>query len=561
MKTATIAAAATTALLAFTPTLSWATDTTSNQYPGGITQRIAGKNRIATNYQLIKQKYGNQPVGHAYIARADLGADALSAAPLATKDPILLVDPNQAPIDTINQQIKPLGVTEVTVIGGNQAMPQRYVDTLGVKTRERLAGKDRYETNLTVIKKAYPTPQTIFVVNGDGMVDTIAATATAMTQYGSLMLASGKGYTANQEAYIESNKNCTVTSIGNAPTYPTRNHRISQIGYSQTPEQVSALVAKQTYPSGNNKFYLANSTVLADAISAGIIKDGPVLLVNPAKHPTEALLAAKDLKATHITALGGETAIPQKLLDLFGIKTIAREKPQTQGEKQKQPIQKTNETRKQNHNTPTSDSTPKYDTKNPATTGIFSNEEYTSDKIDNWQDPDAWVDFLKARINGDWAHYGKYDNTTQNAIHYDPALNQAAKTGEGTAGMIMMCSKRPGIPANVFSVNHRNIEVCKGNPDSFFLQEGDKVETATGIYIIDRVSFGVTQTEKPKNNVSGWKPNQILLSPTFLFKYEGHPQGGGDTAMLDESGFIKAYHFVPKSIINHEHWETIDIDK
>ncbi|EFM46196.1 hypothetical protein HMPREF0580_1126 [Mobiluncus mulieris ATCC 35239] len=526
MKTATIAAAATTALLAFTPALSWATDTTSNQYPGGITQRIAGKNRIATNYQLIKQKYGNQPVGHAYIARADLGADALSAAPLATKDPILLVDPNQAPIDTINQQIKPLGVTEVTVIGGNQAMPQQYVDTLGVKTRERLAGKDRYETNLTVIKKAYPTPQTIFVVNGDGMVDTIAATATAMTQYGPLMLASGKGYTANQEAYIESNKNCTVTSIGNAPTYPTRNHRISQIGYSQTPEQVSALVAKQTYPSGNNKFYLANSTVLADAISAGIIKDGPVLLVNPAKHPTEALLAAKDLKATHITALGGETAIPQKLLDLFSAM-----KPKQPGKTQ--PGKQTNtfapwQQRQMNGEPNPLEEIRKYQAKSPQ----------AADNPD-WETTDTHQKIFDLSIQDKWGMGAGYGGPYIDTPIHDPALDTAAKTGTGTSGMSIVTWDR----AEAYLPLHFNCDATAHGtaepPIAASISPGHLAITAKGIYKVTKVTYG-RHIEPYTDMSTGTHPTRnVYLRATLVVKIEGQPVDGGPEQQIDASGITE----------------------
>lgn len=563
MKTTTIATAVSiTALLALTPTLSWAADATSNQYAGGITHRINGQDRIATNYRLIKQKYGDTPVGHAYLARADLGADALSAAPLATKDPILLVNPRQAAIDSKMNQITPLGITEVTVIGGNQAIPQQYVDALGVKTRERLAGKDRYETNLAVIRRAFPTPQTVFTVNGDGMVDTVAATAVSLTQYGPLMLVNSKGYTASQEDYIESNKNSTVTSIGNAPTYPTRQHRISQIGYAQTPQQISALVAKQTYPSGNDKIYLANSTQLADAISAGFIKDGPVLLVDPTQYPTEALLAAKDLNATHITALGGEQAIPQRVLDLFGINTTPK-KQQPQDNKKQPSLQKTkphvnpkNDNPKQSEEE--RDKAFREKSKNPTNPlGDYHDFDLNPSTVENWENPDTWTDLLIKRMKASWASFGK--ETYDTAIYHDENLDQALKTGEGISGTLGLCTVEPGTPAATLDVAlNGHIYPCWGSEKSFGLQKGDKVETATGIYIIDRVSFGVRLKHKPVAAKRYKDGNPILLlRPQYIIRYEGHPQTGGDTQPLDESGFIKAYHQNPKT----GDWETRQIAK
>lgn len=318
-----VAAASCVAALVFSGAPAWAggQDSSSNQFAGAVTERIAGKDRVDTNMKVLEEKFpGLSKPYHAFLARADLGFDALSASPLTFKGPVILVDTNANPSTVTAEQLDPLGVKEVTIVGGPGAVPDRFVDGLGVKVRERIWGKDRYGTNLAVAKQAFPDPETIFMIRGNGAGDGEAAMAASLTKYGPVLFVGPRGCNAEQKAWIESNPNATVSIIGNAPDYPApaRQRRISRVGFAQTAEQVSALVAKQTFPSGNPKMYIARSDTLADAIAAAnIIYDGPVVLVNPAGFPSDALLVAKDLGVRTVVALGGEAAIPESVLAVF----------------------------------------------------------------------------------------------------------------------------------------------------------------------------------------------------------------------------------------------------
>lgn len=225
-----VAAAGCVAALVFSGVPAWAgQNSSSNQFAGAVTERIAGKDRVDTNMKVLKAKYGDTKLSHVFLARADLGFDALSAKPLASKDPVMLVDTHADPKTVAAKQLVPFGVREVTIVGGPGSVPDRFVNGLGVKVRERIWGKDRYATNLAVARKAFPVPQTVFVTNGNGLGDGVAATAASLCQYGPVLFTDPRGYTAEQRDYIESNPHATVSTIGNAPDYPVGQHRVSRV--------------------------------------------------------------------------------------------------------------------------------------------------------------------------------------------------------------------------------------------------------------------------------------------------------------------------------------------
>ncbi|MBW3576320.1 MAG: cell wall-binding repeat-containing protein [Actinobacteria bacterium] len=91
------------------------------------TLRIAGASRIDTAVAISRHAFptGAQQV---FLARADTAADAIAAAPLAQRGPILLVWPDQPLPPVVRDEIRRLAPQLVVALGGPGAVPQRLLD-------------------------------------------------------------------------------------------------------------------------------------------------------------------------------------------------------------------------------------------------------------------------------------------------------------------------------------------------------------------------------------------------------------------------------------------------
>ncbi|MCV0020075.1 cell wall-binding repeat-containing protein [Mobiluncus curtisii] len=531
-RTFKIAAAGCVAALMFSGIPAWAVghDSSSNKFAGAVTERIAGKDRVYTNMKVLKAKYGDTKLPHVFLARADLGFDALSAKPLASKDPVMLVDTHADPKTVASRQLASFGVREVTIVGGPGAVPDRFVDGLGVKVRERIWGKDRYETNLAVARKAFPVPQTVFVTNGNGLGNGVAATAASLCQYGPVLFTDPRGYTAGQRDYIESNPNATVSTIGDAPDYPVGQHRVSRVGFAQTPEQVSALVAKQTFPSGNEKMYIARSDTLGDAVAAANISDGPVVLVNPSGFPVDALLVAKDLGVRTVVALGGVAAVPESVLSAFRVK-VPGAKPSAKPSTNPRGV--------------SNGSKPAWSIKDSQKGSALIKDN------PGWEEPTQYLPALDEGLAKAWKNkvlnharnddelskmWATVKKNTVAPVH-DPALDKVAASGSGSTGMFTIVLNGDGFSSPA-GCSPDWVASDQGDDPVFGAQPGDIARTAIGDYVITKVTYGRHVTGvKAVQQFAGGKYNMIGVSPVWVVKIEGTLVGGnGQEQMIDASG-------------------------
>ncbi len=150
---------------------------------------IVGANRYETAAK-IADKMGNYDT--AILVNADKSlADGLSASSLAGKEnaPILLVKKDSIPAATM-QRLK--NVKRVYVIGGEAAVSQRVVDSLGDVTYIRIQGANRIETseNVAEIVGNY---NKAFVVNGNkGEADAMSVASVAARDKAPIILTNGK---------------------------------------------------------------------------------------------------------------------------------------------------------------------------------------------------------------------------------------------------------------------------------------------------------------------------------------------------------------------------------
>ncbi len=160
--------------------------------------RIKGKNRYATSFAIANETkaiMGVDKFGTIIVASGENFADALAGSYLAKVKgaPILMTSGKDSNIADIKAFVQSNLTTDGTVyiLGGTAAVNQQTEDTLkgisGVSVK-RLKGKNRYLTNIEILKEAGVTNQDILVATGANFADSLSASAVGRP----IMLVDGK---------------------------------------------------------------------------------------------------------------------------------------------------------------------------------------------------------------------------------------------------------------------------------------------------------------------------------------------------------------------------------
>ena len=153
--------------------------------PGGQTfDRIAGQDRVATAFEVAKQRLADKAETTAYLVGANSYVDAATSGMLSD-GVVLLMPSDEAGQLKLGLRIKAemSGITKLVAIGGTGVVSDKAMDnvksTSGISSIERLGGKDRYETNIAIAKKAFPVAsaagKVAYVTRGDMIVDALTA--------------------------------------------------------------------------------------------------------------------------------------------------------------------------------------------------------------------------------------------------------------------------------------------------------------------------------------------------------------------------------------------------
>lgn len=205
--------------------------------------RIYGANRYETAFaaaNALKDKRNVEKFPNIVIASGKGFADALAGSYLAAKKdaPILLVNSNF--IEKTAAYIKGNLISGGTVylLGGEAAIPSQMEAALTGYTVKRLAGSNRYETNLKILEETGVGDDEILIATGKGFADSLSASAVGKpillvgkslndAQKALLSKCSGKfviigGESAVNKAVEETLKTMgTVTRLGGSNRYET----------------------------------------------------------------------------------------------------------------------------------------------------------------------------------------------------------------------------------------------------------------------------------------------------------------------------------------------------
>lgn len=168
--------------------------------------RLKGSNRYLTGIAIadeVKEVLGVEQFQTVIVAFGEKFPDALTGSYLASKfdAPILLTDKSVDAdvISYISSNVTSGG--KVYILGGTAAVTQSFEDSVRAKGYdvERLKGKNRYETNLEILKEAGVDSNTeILIATGSNYADSLSASATGLP-----MLLVDKELTAEQVEFLE----------------------------------------------------------------------------------------------------------------------------------------------------------------------------------------------------------------------------------------------------------------------------------------------------------------------------------------------------------------------
>lgn len=234
---------------------------------------IIGANRYETAAK-IADKMGNYDT--AILVNADKSlADGLSASSLAGKEnaPILLVKKDSIPAATM-QRLR--NVKRVYVIGGEAAVSQRVVDSLGDVTYIRIQGANRIETseNVAEIVGNY---NKAFVVNGNkGEADAMSVASVAARDKAPIILTNGK---SSNEVKRHGVKYYVVG--GSAVVSNSLVNKFGAIRLSGSDRyKTNRVVVNKFYPN-SSKLYFTKGNPLVDALTVSpLAKNDGVVLVS-----------------------------------------------------------------------------------------------------------------------------------------------------------------------------------------------------------------------------------------------------------------------------------------
>lgn len=157
-------------------------------------ERWNGSDRYATAADVAKRAFPGA-VDTVYIANGFGLPDALAAAPVAGigNSPILLVSATAVPSATATR-LAALKPKKIVLLGGTGVVPKalesKLASAAGSKPSiARWAGSDRYSTTATVTTQAFGSgAATVYVANGFGLPDALAAAPVAAVQNAPILL-------------------------------------------------------------------------------------------------------------------------------------------------------------------------------------------------------------------------------------------------------------------------------------------------------------------------------------------------------------------------------------
>lgn len=288
------------------------------------TSRVAGPDRYTTAVAISKHQF---PAGakSVYLVRHDAYADAISAG-MVGDGPILLVPGSGQVPSSVLAEVRRLAPSTVYAVGGPATVSAaNLAQAAQGRAVKRLSGADRYSTAAAVARHSYrfaaPSgDHATYVVNSTPTADAVVAGVLA-SPYTPVLPVPAKGAVPQSIRSVAMDTNgghfmavggpasvsdATLAAVA-AGTYTTR------VGGADRYAVAANLAVRQTRPGGT--VYLARGDLFTDALAAGSLTRGPLLLVpKSGPMPASVAQALKTLAPRQVVALGGTGSVSDAML-------------------------------------------------------------------------------------------------------------------------------------------------------------------------------------------------------------------------------------------------------
>lgn len=228
---------------------------------GIVVERIAGHDRYEVNAKVATKTHNpnKKQKTNILITSGENHSDAISSAVLAQnkKAPILFVRKNEVPT-SIKGYLLSLkrnnAIGSITIVGGKLSVSQQVESYLKSFSNNvsRIAGRDRYTTNVKVAKQVNPNAKRVIVAEGNGYNDALLMSPVATKLNASLILTKPNDVTRRKD-YSSNDKNATMES------FFKNNSNIDQVIVCQ----------------GNNSIHDFVSSSIADLLAGKSLKTAP----------------------------------------------------------------------------------------------------------------------------------------------------------------------------------------------------------------------------------------------------------------------------------------------
>ena len=284
--------------------------------------RIYGDNRFETALGIaeeMKKNLGVEKFSTIMLASGANFADALSGAYLANikNAPILLCynDTYDAKtVEYVKENLKSGGT--VYILGGEKAVSgsvDAMLNAAGIFNVKRLAGENRFETNLLILKEAGVTGGEIMVCTGANFADVLSASAVEkpMLLVYQELSKNQKDFMSNlsiDSVYIIGGKNAVSYAIeGELKNYTNTTMRLG----GSTRYETSVLIAERFF-SNPDKIVLSYGMNFPDGLCGGQLAsslEAPVILTQTGSFAAAAQKYAAKHNITSGVVLGGSSLI------------------------------------------------------------------------------------------------------------------------------------------------------------------------------------------------------------------------------------------------------------
>jgi putative cell wall-binding protein len=291
------------------------TPATPPRAPGTIS-RVFGPDRIATAVAISQASFPSQ-ADAVVLARADVFADALAGAPLATAKggPILLTrsDALDSRVSDELRRLLPAGRT-VYVLGGTSALNDTVVQALQSRgyNVSRFAGVNRFETAALIAERELPTSKLVYLADGTTFGDAMIASAAAAQFGGVLILTNSSSMPARSAAYLDAHSSSYEIAVG---PFASNASSADEFLAGDTLYDTGRIVL-ETHGGTTQVVGIASGLNFADGLAAGpfiAAQHGFILPTLPDILPSETAEALTNhrtaLNAVHI--FGGPAAISE----------------------------------------------------------------------------------------------------------------------------------------------------------------------------------------------------------------------------------------------------------